>query len=174
MLHAAIHLAIWLPHKKHYVYVGNLPIADSKHILRTPIVEKDTIIHIPYFLLADFNEKIQLDLALNAWSFAEMPESEVKRYGSFIKSNLKTDGVLFEQNGELAHLGGCNTQKTLSEIFPCIEQIDGPLNGPIRIWGKQPVKIADTNPCLLEKSDEGPNLRFIPDHFSIVDKYLVE
>lgn len=64
-------------------------------------------------------DDINLDLALNTMSFAEMPEEIVQNYGAFVKKRLRPNGFLFEQNFncELEGRNFCNPKAVLSMIF---------------------------------------------------------
>lgn len=123
LIYAAIHLAVWLPKMSHRIYVGNLPVkgVDKRYIVRSvdeAASAVNSVIHIPHFLIEDFQGKLALNLALNGWSFSEMPEGEVRRYGAFIKQGLVPNGMLIEENGEHKERGGCNAKEILQDIFP--------------------------------------------------------
>jgi hypothetical protein len=62
---------------------------------------------------------MQVDVAINTLSFAEMPEETVLDYCAWIERNLAPDGVLFEQNFDNRNLGYVH--------FSCPEQVIGRL-----------------------------------------------
>jgi hypothetical protein len=83
-------------------------------------------------------EKLQIDLAINTLSFGEMAETEVDRYAVFLISNLRSGGVLFEQNFDNRRLGAenfCNPSAVLSRRFHRHRVVPGTyLKGIPRVW----------------------------------------
>jgi hypothetical protein len=123
LIYNAIHMAVWFPRKKHYIYVGDLPVSgvDERYVIRSAMEAatiQNAVVNIPHFLLKDFEGRLELNLALNAWSFSEMPVSEVERYADFILRHLVKDGSLIEQNGLHAERGGCNSKDVFRRKFP--------------------------------------------------------
>jgi hypothetical protein len=108
LVYSTIHLAVLLPEKSHYIYVGNLDLGtglDESLIIRSAKEAaklENAVINIPNFLLKDFLGHLDLHLAYNTYSFAEMPPSAVVEYAEILDDLLKEQGVLFEQNGNLA------------------------------------------------------------------------
>jgi hypothetical protein len=164
LAYAAIHLAILLPEKRHYIYVGNLPLPshiDERLVIRSAkeaSALQDAVINIPNFLLDDFQGELQLDFAYNTYSFGEMPSQAVAHYVRLLSGFLKKQGVLFEQNGYFPDRGGDNPENMLSSAFKQFylpQQIDGRwfLGGPMRFWCNND---ADT---ALSKISHSPNMK---------------
>ena len=116
-------MAILLPEKRHVIYVGDAELngVDESLIIRCP-KEASTLtkamVQIPHHLLGDFHENLEIDMACNAWSFAEMPSSAVKRYGRSIASFLRPDAALYEQNEQgIEARGGSSTETIFNESF---------------------------------------------------------
>lgn len=59
-----------------------------------------------------------IDLAINAMSFPEMSEAQVRYYGSVISGLIGEDGVLFEENGVVKphHI---DNKAIFAKMFPC-------------------------------------------------------
>jgi hypothetical protein len=183
LIYNAIHMAVWFPRKRHYIYIGNLPITvlDERLVLRSAAEAaqvENAVVNIPHFLLKDFTGKLSLNLALNAWSFSEMPAAEVERYGRFIHDHLAPGGLLIEQNGLQAEHGGCNAKETLERIFPERHSFEVPLlprggiaGGPIDAWALAPPAVADSVSlkCFDDKGDND-DLRYSPDDFGLLSK----
>lgn len=145
LVYSAIHLAVLLPFKKHYIYVGDLKLSehiDESLIIRCPKKAsqlQNAVVNIPHFLLDDFKGFLELDFTYNTYSFGEMPPNIVEKYSLLLSDFLKNKGVLLEQNGALFEAGGSTPEKILSAQFsqhPWPSLYDGRsiLSGPIRIW----------------------------------------
>jgi hypothetical protein len=123
LVYSSIHLAVMLPKKAHYIYVGNLELPaglDESLIIRS--AEKaakleNAVVNIPYFLMKDFVGHLQLHLAYNTYSFAEMPPAAVVEYADILANLLKDHGILFEQNGNLAKNKEDSVDSVLSQKF---------------------------------------------------------
>lgn len=145
LIYSAIHLAVMLPEKKHYIYVGNLELPntiDSSLVIRSPKIAAEcnnAIVHIPHFLIGDFANHLKLNFAYNTYSFGEMPASAVTTYTELLADFLKENGVLYEQNGYFPERGGDNLEDVLAKKFtqhawpPLLDGRNLP-NGPARIW----------------------------------------
>ncbi len=141
LIYNAIHMATWFPQKKHYIYVGDLPVSgvDERYLLRSATEAasiQNAVVNIPHFLLNDFEGRLEVNLALNAWSFSEMPVSEVERYADFIQRHLVKGGLLMEQKGIHAERGGCNSKEVFQRIFPVRHsgELLYLMGGPMDAW----------------------------------------
>lgn len=145
LIYSAIQLTINLPHKKHYIYVGNLKLKgkhDESLLIRSPekaATCQNSMVYIPHFLLDDFKDHLKLHFAYNTYSFGEMPKTAVAHYASLLANFLQDDGVLFEQNGYFPERGGDNPEDILATQFRQLQlppQLDGRWlpNGPTRLW----------------------------------------
>jgi hypothetical protein len=145
LFHSAIHLAIMLPEKRHFIYVGNLELPstiDQGLILRSAkeaAEYENAIINIPHFLINDFKSHLKLDFAYNTYSFGEMPKSSVEAYAELLADFLRDKGVLYEQNGHFPERGGDNVENILAKKFKqqaWPDSLDGRHlpNGPARVW----------------------------------------
>jgi hypothetical protein len=144
-------LSVLFPHKRHLMYVGNQTLegVDESLIIRSPEEAarvKNAVVNIPHYLLDDFKGHLDIDLACNTWSFAEMPESEVTRYGMLIKGFLKAGGALFEQNEQIADRNGVSTEAVFAPLFPVCRYANRRwwdvltiriMSGSSRVWRKQ-------------------------------------
>lgn len=120
LIHSVVNQAILSPEKRHYIYVGKLPLPSGLNeslIIRDPVTAaslENAVINIPNFLKDDFLNHLQLDLAFNTWSFSEINAGQTEDYGRFLQVALGNNGLLFEQNINLRHMPGANYCK---EIF---------------------------------------------------------
>jgi hypothetical protein len=152
LVYSTLHLAILLPEKKHYVYVGNLDLPaglDESLIIRSAAEAsrlENAIVNIPNFLLGDFVGHLQLHFACNTYSFAEMPQSAVTDYADTLARLLHEHGVLFEQNGYFPEKNQRSVVEILGDHFK--QQVwhwdndFGPhtiLSGAIRSWSNNAV-----------------------------------
>lgn len=141
----AITSAIRLPLKKHLIYVGSLPMPssiDDGLIVRSPqkaATLPDAIISIPHFLLDDFLPHLRVDLAFNAWSFAEMSPHHVRRYAVLLKTLLGDCGVMADYNGNLSERGGSDAKAILANVFPHRKRTirRGHFGHPLTLWGSR-------------------------------------
>jgi hypothetical protein len=187
MIYNAIHMAVWLPEKKHYIYVGNLPVTGIDETLVLRSAEQaakitNAVVNIPHFLLQDFTGKLAIDMALNAWSFSEMPENQVQKYGSFIKDHLTLGGLLIEQNGTHAARGGCNAKEILATLFPhtlnttSIPGFEGTIRGgPIDAWSNSPITPVQHNACMCSFDDKKDIMDEMPipgEHYGLLQSAL--
>lgn len=145
LIYSTIQLAINLPQKQHYIYVGNLSLKgslDEQFILRSPkeAVEcSNAIVNIPHFLLDDFRNQLNLHFAYNTYSMGEMPSTAVKHYTLLLANFLRKQGIFFEQNGYFPERGGDNAESIIATQFKAIrwdKDLDGRWfpNGPIHFW----------------------------------------
>jgi hypothetical protein len=147
LVYSTIHLAILLPEKNHYIYVGDLdlpPELDESFIIRSAAaasILKNAVVNIPNFLIQDFVGHLQLHMACNTYSFAEMPQSAVEEYTAALSNMLKDHGVLFEQNGYLFEKDKKSVEDVLLQKFEYQNwswSFDyGPIklsSGPMRTW----------------------------------------
>lgn len=145
LIYSAIYLTTTLPHKKHYIYVGNqkLPTSlDETLIIRdaeTAAKCKNAVIYIPHFLLNDFVGHLHLHFAYNTYSFGEMPKQAVTHYAHLLSHFLKKHGALYEQNGYFPERGGDDPESILATLFNqhyLPPPFDGKMlpNGPVRFW----------------------------------------
>ncbi len=156
LFYSAIHMLVLLPMKKHLIYVGDLDLPeniDESYIIRSAAEAaqlKDAIVSIPNFLIQDFVGHLQLHLAYNTYSFAEMPRSAVEEYADVLGNLLQDHGVLFEQNGYFPTECGHSVVDILSQKltiqkwfanYPDIEQryLKYILNGEIRLWSNNSI-----------------------------------
>lgn len=144
-------LAVLFPDKKHLIYVGNQKLEGVDESLVIRSVEdaarvENAVVNIPYYLLDDFKGHLNIDLACNTWSFAEMPQAEVERYGQLIHAFLKPDGALFEQNEQIADRNGISTEAVFSPLFPVCKKANSRwwdmatvrvMSGSSRVWRKR-------------------------------------
>lgn len=145
LVYSAIHLAVLLPKKRHYIYVGNLDLPaglDESLILRSAeqaAEMKNAVISIPNFLINDFAGHLNLHFAYNTYSFGEMPQSAAEHYIELLGGFLKERGILFEQNGYFPDKGGDNVIDILAKTFKqqmwlTLFEEDPILNGASRSW----------------------------------------
>lgn len=144
-------MAVLFPKKRHLIYIGDHKLAgiDESLVVRSPAEAaqvRNAVVNIPYTLLGDFRDHLKIDLACNTWSFAEMPELEVKRYGELIDNFMKPGAALFEQNEQIADRNGISTEAVFSPIFPVCTKANHRLwdmltirvmSGSSRVWRKQ-------------------------------------
>lgn len=180
LFYSAIHLAIMLPKKQHYIYVGNLSLpshVDQNLILRSPenaAKIKNAIVYIPNFLMDDFTDHLKIHFAYNTYSFGEMPSSAVEHYTHLLAKFLKDEGVLYEQNGYFPERGGDNLETVLAREFksiPLPPLLDGRhlLNGPARLWSNN-----DIANKLLKLSNHDETLEIISSFNDLEDKVDIE
>jgi putative sugar O-methyltransferase len=123
LVYSTLHLAVLLPEKRHYVYVGDLALPsglDESLLIRSTAEAaqlENAIVNIPNFLLPDFAGHLQLHLACNTYSFAEMPQSAVEEYAVLLAQLLQERGILFEQNGYFPEKNQRNVEEILGEHF---------------------------------------------------------
>ncbi len=150
LIYSAIHLAVMLPDKQHYIYVGNLEVKgdlDEKLIIRNAEEAaqcQNAVINIPHFLLKDFVRHLKLSFAYNTYSFGEMPQTSVSDYASMLSDFLQDHGILYEQNGYFPEKGGDNVETILKNYFeqvPWPNEVDGNsfMNGAMRIWSNNTI-----------------------------------
>lgn len=152
--HAMTLLRTLLPEKRHYVYTSNLDLVlpsqntfsinDREDVLNL----QNSVVHIPNYLIGDFNNLLTVDLVYNAWSFSEMSEKQVEHYAMLICSFIGKIGILFEQNGNHAEKGGNYCKDTFKNFFKfrSSEILAGPydaraLGGEIDIWSANKVDL---------------------------------
>ena len=68
----------------------------------------------------------KFDLAINALSFSEMSEHQLRVYAKKLSLVLE-DGILFEQNQDNRHLGLLSAEEILREYFPIQRALNGGL-----------------------------------------------
>ncbi len=82
--------------------------------------------------------QVRIDLAINTLSFAEMSESVVESYATFLRHALRPHGLLFEQNYDNSHVGRtnfCNPTAVLGRhLKECGRAAGWHLRGIPRIW----------------------------------------
>ncbi|MHB1217827.1 MAG: hypothetical protein ACYC1L_06475 [Alphaproteobacteria bacterium] len=151
----ACRLAVLLPKKRHVVYLGSIaaPNVDPSFIIRSPDqITTDMIVNVPHFLLPELTE-IQVELAFNAWSMAEMSEQAVAGYARNIASMIRERGIFAELNLDATKMGGCDPATILSDFFSGGFQPVMPkgstLAMPMRFWFQTPkLLVMEPNPLL--------------------------
>lgn len=191
----AAHLAVLLPEKRHVVYVGDIPLSaeiDPALVIRSPAEAaaiEDAVVNVPHFLLGELAPHLHLSLALNFWSFAEMPATAVAAYARLIAGCLTEDGLLVEQNGNFAHRGGADVRSILPDHFPHHLEVEGlfrmsrgapALANPVHVWSPHaPIEAglsrfdhAELRRLIASFDDRGddPDLQFSPAAWDTLDK----
>lgn len=97
------------------------------------------MLSVPSFLFGEVADFLRPALAFNAWSFAEMAESEVNRYAGLLRRALGSHGILVEQNHDLLDRGGNRPSEILGRHFVEIDCVSRWLRralqgGEMRIW----------------------------------------
>lgn len=180
LIYNAIHMAIWFPEKKHYIYVGDLQVSgvDERYVLRSATEAasiQNAVVNIPHFLLRDFEGILEVNLALNAWSFSEMPTSEVERYADFIQRHLAKGGSLMEQNGIYAGRGGSNAKEVFERVFPVRQSGEAMqlMGGPMDAWAAGSVEIKEIVDVHSFENHLGePDLEYTPSYYSLLQQVL--
>lgn len=191
LVYSAIRLAILLPEKRHYIYVGNLDLPDTLDqslLIRSPAEAaacKNAIVSIPNFLMDDFVDHLHLDLAYNVYSFGEMPTSAVSHYAALLGHFLGSNGVLFDQNGQCHNEHAANVIEILSGTFKewlWAHALHGPhriLSAPTRTWYftedvkekiQKHVSFANLTRLIESLNDDGdiPDIQFTDDMWEMV------
>lgn len=178
LIYSAIQLAINLPDKRHYIYVGNLKLSgqiDESLIIRS--AEKasqceNAIVYIPHFLIDDFKGCLKLHFAYNTYSFGEMPKAAVTHYTQLLAGFLKDDGILFDQNGYFPERGGDKAEDIIAAQFKLLawpRQFNGKWlpNGPTRIWCNN--QIGSEIQALVTRGQINKVIKSLQDQHDVVD-----
>jgi hypothetical protein len=161
LAHSAAHLAILLPDRRHFVYVGSTPMPpgiDQSLVLSSPAAvaaTKDAVISVPHFLFNDLRNDIRADLAFNAWSFAEMSTGSVRDYVGILADMLADQGFIAEQNGDLSTASGCNPKPLIAERFPYRQEASfylkkTPFGADVDLWSANKARLDNV---LLSRSE---------------------
>lgn len=104
------------------IYVGDLDIPQSDLICRnlSDLIEQKTscIVLVPNFLANKLSqENFTVDLAINIQSLSEMSETQCDEYCKLISDKIGESGIFYEQNGNHASHGGCDTLPIINNHF---------------------------------------------------------
>jgi hypothetical protein len=116
---AAMHLAVWLPERRHIVYDGRRPLV--------PV--PGTIVAVPCFL-SDTLPEAGVDLVFNAWSLSEMAEPVAAAYLAGIARMIGGRGVFAQNNLNLASHGGIDIGPLVAAHFPAVRRAAERLGTP--------------------------------------------
>lgn len=161
----AIHMAVMLPRKNHYIYVGDIKLPswiDESLIMRSPKAASDcqnAVINIPHFLLPDFADHLNLHMAYNAYSFGEMPSKMVDDYAALLAKFLDKQGGLIEQNVWLNKSEVANTRESLSKHLHEWSWTKG-INGNLKIHGGE-TRTWSRSKAIADEIKQQTNLKIV-------------
>ncbi len=133
---SAMHLAVLLPNRRHFIYAGSTPLpasVDDTMVLRSPAQVASAhgaVIHVPNFLFDELSGSVRADLGFNSWSFVEMPQDVMANYATRLSQMLARRGMLVESN---AARPNWVTDK-IETRFALRDELNPGAAGPVRLW----------------------------------------